>query len=200
MAVSWAEAQREAPFKEVMGGFVFRAPGLIAHHYLVSAQQKAEIQRLWRSGPWIVKFVICLGVFGGGSVALQVVPQMLPGSIGQWVRAVVLPLIIGAAMVVEQHLRSSRIQAVLAGARYTNERITWRERAKTLSRFLPTSKIMAIGIFCALISIVLALLLLDKVHGLSVNSSAQREFWEFFAFFVLCAAYCFYLAVLKLRG
>jgi hypothetical protein len=34
----------EARFKQVNGDFVFRAPGIGPHHYLVNATQKAEIQ------------------------------------------------------------------------------------------------------------------------------------------------------------
>jgi hypothetical protein len=51
MATSWGAACREAMFKQVNGDFVFRGPGVIAQHYLVSMTQKAEIQRLLQSRP-----------------------------------------------------------------------------------------------------------------------------------------------------
>ena len=49
MATSWQEAQREALFKRVEGGFIFRVPGLFPRHYLVTEAQKAEIQSLMRT-------------------------------------------------------------------------------------------------------------------------------------------------------
>jgi hypothetical protein len=49
MATSWAEARREAMFKRVEGGFIFRVPSLVPRHYMVTEAQKSEICRLMRT-------------------------------------------------------------------------------------------------------------------------------------------------------
>jgi hypothetical protein len=57
MATSWAEARREAMFKRVEGGFIFRVPGLVPRHYMVTEAQKSEIYRLMRtqSFTWLAR-------------------------------------------------------------------------------------------------------------------------------------------------
>jgi hypothetical protein len=78
MAASWGDAYREAMFKQVNGDFVFRAPGLVPRHYLVSMTQKAEIQRLSRARPGLNRRATRAGVKAGVGPAGGLAGDCLP--------------------------------------------------------------------------------------------------------------------------
>jgi hypothetical protein len=205
MAAPWLERFAEARFKPADGDFVFRAPGIGPHHYLVNATQKAEIQRSLAARRAFDRNAILTGVVVAVFLAFnwwleRVHAGFWPGFFGAFV-------LLWVGSLVGQYADFKRIGPALAGARYTEKRITWRERTETLVRLWPISTIIAAGVAGALVAIGGALALLNVPGGSGLGSifwpsPNMLGFWWGIA--VLCAfgaGYCFYLAALKLlRG
>ena len=125
MATSWAEARREAMFKRVEGGFIFRVPrvpGLVPRHYMVTEAQKSEIFRLMRP-PTTRKSFLLLVLFGIAIflvvvVVLSNVPH--PSMDRSMDRATIVFIIVGLNWVVMRRSAQKRIGPVLEGARHTH--------------------------------------------------------------------------------
>jgi len=210
MASSWDEARWEAMFKQMNGDFVFREPGVVPRHYLVSMTEKAEIQRLLQSRRWwfvivmILLTVIALVPVFAGLVYYRSSPWLLYYRISPWLCLVGLLVFIvffGVLWLIGQLVISKMIGPALVGARYTEKRITLRERLETLSRLMPMSKIIGLGFLYALSSIVFGLnaLLQWGESPLSPSSPLYLPLGAVAAIFAFQAGYFFYLAALK-RG
>jgi hypothetical protein len=183
------EGYSEAMFKQVNGDFVFRAPGLLPRHYLVSVTQKAEILRLLRKGPrlgiWILGLVL-------GSILSALIATSSP-----W-PDLVNPLAMGGAWWISWLWAiSRRIRPALVGARSTEKRIRLRERNETFSRLTPMSDIIGVALgFVAIfilsfIGLVVVSLIVPDQKNLRLNLWGSSVVSAFFA------GYCFYLAMLK---
>jgi hypothetical protein len=183
------EGYSEAMFKQVNGDFVFRAPGLLPRHYLVSVTQKAEILRLLRKGPRL-GILILGGVLGSILAALIATSSPWP--------VLVNPLAFGGAMWISRLWAiSSRIRPALVGARSTEKRITLRERNATFSRLTPMSDIIgvALGFMAIFILISIGLVVVSLIVPDEKNLRLILWGWSVFSAFV--AGYYFYLAMLK---
>jgi len=208
----WDEALNEAPFKRVKDGFVFREPSLRPHHYLVSEAQKAELQKLTRlQQSWLF-------------VAMGILWMVL--GLAQWAgKSRFWPLFIAMGMAwILQPNRAWRasfgqIGPVLERARYTEQRITWRERNETIARMLPMSAPLVSGLAslaCALISIGAAITFFDESFAPSYEPEVPGKVWEWYgsihvvisylgiglwivmvSLFLLLAARFFYLTFIK---
>jgi len=185
MSILW-EASREAMFKQVNGGFIFREPGLFAHHYFVTDAQKAAIKGLLQPGkPFIVETFILAMV---GPFALYVL-SLTQRAWGIWVGGLVGSLVVvGIFWLVWRREISKKIAPALVGATYTAQRITWRERTETLARMLPISKAIGAGVAFLAGSVAFALFLVVP---------NDQAFWPPVVVCAIAAGYCFYLAALK---
>jgi hypothetical protein len=214
MATSWAEAGREAMFKRVEGGFIFRVPrvpGLVPRHYMVTEAQKSEICRLMRP-QFTPKSILLLVLFGIG-IFLVVVVLVLEVL---WMRASgnnrpihqgdvqwIVFILVGLNWVVMRRSAQKRIGPVLEGARHTEQRITLRERNETYARLLPLPKLLAAGVACALVAAFFASVLFNLCYGRlcfgsPMNPTEWLMVWFSLALFALLAVRLFYLAILKL--
>jgi hypothetical protein len=136
MGSIWIEAQLEALFKPVTGGYVYR-DGPVPRHYLVSEAQKAEILRRLQAS---VKFNIAAFVAAAmAAIALiyllhkwLVVHPAIPAEPAIFVMlTVLLMLLVGGLQV----FRRYQVGPALEGAPVTDKRITWRDRLQTQARF-----------------------------------------------------------------
>src|SRR5262249_1175683 len=200
MAASWWEASSEARFKQVNGDFVFRAPGIVPQHYLVSATQKAELHRSLRASRGFV--------FDRYTILILVVMAFVFMVFEEWVEVnfwrsfVSIFEYYGLFWLIRQWGDLKTTGPALVGARYTDRRIAWRERTETLSRLLPLSNMIATGVALALVAIggALALITVPQRFGLGIFSPDSRwlgVFWGAVAFCALGAGYYFYLAALN---
>jgi hypothetical protein len=183
------EGYSEAMFKQVNGDFVFRAPGLLPRHYLVSVTQKAEILRLLRKGPRLG--ILILGGFLG-SILSAIVAASSP-----WPR-LVNPLACGGAFWISWPWAiSRRIRPALVGARSTEQRITLRERNETFSRLTPMSDI--IGVALGFVAIFILIFTGLVVASLIVpdEKNLRLILWGSLVVSAFVAGYYFYLAMLK---
>jgi hypothetical protein len=207
MATSWAEAGREAMFKRVEGGFIFRVPrvpGLVPRHYMVTEAQKSEIFRLMRP-PTTRKSFLLLVLFGIAIFLVVVVLSNVPHpSMDRSMdRATIVFIIVGLNWVVMRRSAQKRIGPVLEGARHTEQRITLRERNETYARLLPLPKLLAAGVPCALVAAFFASVLFNLCYGRlcfgsPMNPTEWLMVWFSLVLFALLAVRFFYLAILKL--
>jgi hypothetical protein len=181
----WGEAHSEAMFKQVNGDFVFRAPGLLPRHYLVSVTQKAEILRLLRKGPRLD-----LWILGGvaGAILSAVIARSSP-----WPDLVNALALGGTQWISVLWAISRRIRPALVGARSTEKRIALRERNETFSRLTPMSDMIGVAFLFLLIFIglvVVSLIVPDE-------KNLRLILWATSVVCAFVAGYYFYLAMLK---
>jgi len=212
----WAEASREAMFKRVDGGFIFRVGGLVPHHYLVTEAQKVEIQRIMRTQfrptpKGILLFVLLLvGIVFLIVVGLSV-SRLVFGLQQQPYRSVILAILILSPGVIGVICgpvigRSTlkRLGPVLEGAQHTNQKITWRDRNETYARMSPMSALLgaAVGsavLFTISIFAVIATFFSSHFPTYLIDPSERDLYLTDLILFAPIAAFFFYLAILKSR-
>ena len=208
----WAEASREAMFKRVDGGFIFRVGGLIPHHYLVTEAQKAEIQRIMRTQfcptpKGILLFVLLLvGIFFLIVVGLSVSRLVF----GQPYRSVILAILILSPGVINlicgpviRRSTLKRLGPVLEGAQHTKQKITWRDRNETYARMSPMSALLGVAVgsavlFTVSIFAVIATFFSSHFPTYLIDPSERDLYLLDLILFAPIAGFFFYLAILKL--
>ena len=217
MATSWQEAQRQALFKRVEGGFIFRVPGFFPRHYMVTEAQKDEINRLMRTpsppAPKRNVLIIILAIIGFVllafllDVALQFPEQWANGTdrSNSWFALICFyfTLVIAGPIRVVRMTRSAQIGRVLEAARQTEQRITLRDWNETYARLLPLSALLAVGVIftltCALLAMIVFGAAIGRLQfGLPTNSQHPLIAWFTLVPPALFTMHVFYLAMLKL--
>jgi hypothetical protein len=191
----WNDALKESRFKRVQDGFIFKAPGFAPpfaprYYYLVSEAQKAEIQKLMRRSG-IVFFLFLIFLIGQGLWQWSLGHRgngLFAIGLGTWA---ILVSILTPPVVSENQL-----EPILADARYTEQRITWRERNEILARMLPISVPLLSGVAS------LACALLSALVSIGAVVALQRQYlWIFWivlsCLFLGMAARFFYLVILR---
>ena len=122
-------------FKQVPGGYVFRAPNPRvfgdSDHYLVNATQRDDILASLTAGRPRLLVALWLGGFVLAAVALLVVFPGYPVSVTiAVIVAMLLAAILGLRLSATRKLR--RLQPILAGAARTDQRITLAEISRTM--------------------------------------------------------------------
>jgi hypothetical protein len=212
MATSWAEAQRQALFKRVEGGFIFRVPGLSPRHYLVAEAQKDEINRLMRAPSKAISkrnvLIIILAIIG--IVLLAVLLDVAFQLLSQWANGTdrshswfalicfYFTLIIAGPIRVVTMARSAQIGRVLEAAHQTEQRITLRDRNETYARLLPLSKLFAAAVACALGCALFAILVTGFKAGSFSLPPGPLTGWLAVVPLALLTVRFFYLVFLKL--
>jgi hypothetical protein len=175
----WQAARLEAMFKRTEGEFLFRVPvsftlSLLPRHYLVTEAQKIELQSIMRStakpvqSSRFAELKIVAAIFLAAVVVVSflllcfalesAVESSLIRTFGSRLSdlsalifmLLFLCLYYAAVLGLLRFPRLKRIGRALEGARYTEERITRRERDITLVRSLPLSTLVGAAILKAL--------------------------------------------------
>ncbi|HEY6258839.1 MAG TPA: hypothetical protein VIY51_23935 [Xanthobacteraceae bacterium] len=207
----WSAAQQQALFKRVEDGFIFREPGLVPHHYLVSERQKAEIEALMRApvGRPTPRHILVFAAAGLGlgmlPVGLEVLWMWANGDrqLDQWVGLIALMILLGVFAIASGRFRLHRIGPALAGARYTEQRITFRERNEVYARSRPLWMLIAAGVACALAAAWVVMMLLGPGHvpAWPMNPPTRLVAWFDAIVMAALAVRLFRMALLKLgRG
>jgi len=197
----WNDALKEAQFKRVQDGFIFKTPGFAPRYYLVSEAQKAAIQKLMRRSGNVNVF---LGIFLGIlwiALGLGYWSGGYRGEVLSWVG-------LGINFMILQHLPPAamvgkkQLGPVLAGARYTEQRITWRERDETFARMLPISVALLLGVAslaCALLSASIGAVIALQPYDLTIVPPVFLIVMSIGVggLFLLMAARFFYLVILR---
>jgi hypothetical protein len=155
----WIEAIEAAQFKRVEGGYVFTAPNPRlfgpARSYLVNEAQKADIAaRLRRARRTIAPFVIVLNtlmIIGVAALAAFLLDYSLPTvtkALIVVVPTVVAMLVTMLVTIVPVQVYSERaLRRLLAGLPQTPERITFRDRAETVTKVTSFRNLLGWGLF-----------------------------------------------------
>jgi hypothetical protein len=192
-------------FKRTEGGFIFRAPGCVPHHYLVSEAQKADILKAMR--PSMGPKGLLIGVsaalaIGAGCVAIEALWTWANGyeKLDQWIGVVFLWLFLRIWIVASGRKFYDRIGTILLGARPTQLRVTWRDRHETNARLLPISFLLSAAIACGLIFLWTENQVFDLGYLPTFPMNAPTRFmaWVSLVGYGIGATWFFYLAALKL--
>jgi tetratricopeptide (TPR) repeat protein len=130
-------------FKQVAGGYVFRAPNPkvfgSSDHYLVDAAQRDQIVAIITPGRPVLLFAVWIGGFfvalGAAVVALLVVTPHYPVTV-LVVLTVAMLLVAVLALHLSANRKLRRLQPILAGVPQTDQRITIAEIRQALNQGL----------------------------------------------------------------
>ncbi len=146
-----------ALFKQVPGGFVYRAPNPWvfgrADHYLVDEAQKAAILELVVARRPMLFLAVWIGGFllaAGAAVAVLLIFGLdYPATVSTALIAAMMPVtVLALHLTARRTLR--RLQPVLAGASPTDQRITTAEIRRAVNERLSDKQLWRTGIFSAI--------------------------------------------------